>query len=58
MTPSQQAKAAGMKSLAEVSQITGVQPQTLDNWCRNKKPLFAAVLIGCRVIKEKNDDEG
>ena len=56
MTPSQQAKAAGLKSLAEVSQITGVLPQTLDNWHKNKKPLFAAVLIGCKAIKDKEKE--
>ena len=47
MTPSQQAKAAGLKSLSQVSQITGVSLQTLNNWHRDKPELFAVVLAGC-----------
>lgn len=47
MTPSQQAKAAGLKSLAQVSQITGVRFQTLNNWHKNKPDLFRIVIAGC-----------
>jgi len=47
MTPSQQAKAAGLKSLSQVSQITGVSLQTLTNWHRNKQHLFRIVIRGC-----------
>jgi hypothetical protein len=46
MTPSQQAKQAGLKSLAELSRITGVSTQTLANWHRYKPALFAVVLRG------------
>jgi hypothetical protein len=46
-TPSQQAKAAGLKSLTEVSIQTGVSLQTLINWHENKPRLFAVVLAGC-----------
>ena len=48
MTPSQQAKAAGLKSLTQVSQITGVSLNTLTNWHRDKQLLFKIVLLGCR----------
>lgn len=50
MTPSQQAKAAGLKSLSEVSELTHTSPQTLANWHKNKPELFNVVLIGCRNI--------
>tara|TARA_R110000803_G_scaffold210685_3_gene283203 strand:- start:3266 stop:3439 length:174 start_codon:yes stop_codon:yes gene_type:complete len=48
MTPSQQAKAAGLKSLLEVSEITSVSTQTLTNWAKNKPKLFRVVLVGAR----------
>jgi len=53
MTPSQQAKTqAGMK-LSEVSELTGVSPQTLANWHKHKPKLFAVVLAGCKQTGEE-----
>lgn len=49
MTPSQQAKAAGLKSLAVVVEKTGVSYQTLTNWAKNKPELFKIVLLGCKA---------
>jgi transcriptional regulator with XRE-family HTH domain len=49
MTPSQQAKAAGLKSLLQVSELTGVSIQTLSNWAKNKPELFEVVINGCLV---------
>ena len=49
MTPSQQAKAAGIKSLAAVTRLTGVSKSTLFDWHKNKPRLFAIVLRGCRL---------
>lgn len=56
MTPSQQAKAAGLKSLSQVSEMTGQSMQTLSNWANNKKELFDIVLLGCasKIKKENN----
>ena len=48
-TPSKQAKEAGLKSLSQVSEITGVSLQTLDNWSRDKPELFRIVLLGCKA---------
>lgn len=48
MTPSQQAKSVGLKSLTQVSQITGVSLNTLTNWQRDKPDLFRIVLLGCK----------
>ncbi len=47
MTPSKQAKAAGLKSLKEVVDQTGQSAQTLSNWCRDKPKLFKVVIAGC-----------
>ena len=47
MTPSEQAKAAGLESLAQVVRISGVSQRTLINWHKSKPQLFAVVLAGC-----------
>lgn len=49
MTPSQQAKAAGLKNLLQVSKMTGQSLQTLSNWAKNKPELFRIVLLGCKA---------
>ena len=47
MTPSQQAKAAGLKNLLQVTSMTGTRAQTLINWHKRKPELFKIVLLGC-----------
>jgi hypothetical protein len=54
MTAAEQAKDAGLKSLTEVSEMTGVSTQTLNNWCNDKPLLFRIVIAGCKVIKDEN----
>ena len=54
MTPSEQAKHAGLKSLTQAMEISGVSLQTLTNWHRDKPKLFYVVIIGC-VEKIKKD---
>ena len=51
MTPSQQCKQAGLKSLTELVNISGVSNQTLINWHKNKQQLFAVVVAGAVVVK-------
>lgn len=54
MTASKQAKAAGLKSLAQLSEMCGVKPNgqpvvsptTLHNWHKNKPKLFALLVSG------------
>ena len=53
MTPSQQAKATGLKNLTQVSKLTGSSLNTLTNWHRDKPKLFAVVLAGCLAIVNK-----
>jgi hypothetical protein len=47
MTPSQQAKEAGLKNLLQVQKLTSVSAQTLTNWHKDKPELFKIVLLGC-----------
>lgn len=58
MTPSQQCKEAGLKSLDQVSKLTGVSVQTLINWHKSKPDLFDVVVLGCRMKLDinKGDD--
>jgi len=46
MTPSQKAKTYGLRSLSQVSELTGVSLQTLGNWHKNKPALFHIVCTG------------
>ena len=57
MTPAQQAKAAGLKSLTQVSNETGVSLNTLTNWHRDKPELFKTVLAGVKALKPKPSGE-
>ena len=52
MTSAQQAKTAGLPSLAVVIELTGVSRQTLQNWHRDKPQLFAVVLAGAKVLHD------
>lgn len=52
-TPSKDCKLAGLKSLVELSQITGKPVQTLINWHRDDPVLFNVVLTGAVAIKNK-----
>ncbi len=45
MKPSEICKQAGLKSLAELSEITGESVQTLNNWSKNKPNIFEAALL-------------
>ena len=51
MKPSEKCKLAGLKSLAELAEITGESVQTLNNWHKNKPRFFDIVLAG--TIEEK-----
>ncbi|RLJ20015.1 hypothetical protein DJ031_06815 [bacterium endosymbiont of Escarpia laminata] len=51
MKAAEQAKAEGLKSLSQVSEMTGVSLQTLGNWAKNKPALFSVVLAGCKATQ-------
>lgn len=46
MKPSESAKLAGLKSLAEMAEISGESVQTLNNWFKNEPRRFDLVLKG------------
>lgn len=50
-TASETAKGYGIKSLVRVSEITGINTVTLNNWHRNRPKLFRVILLGCNVIE-------
>lgn len=51
MTPSKQAKEAGLSGLKEMSEMTGKTVRTLQNWFNHEKKLFSVALAGCVAIK-------
>lgn len=53
MKPHEQCKNAGMKSLAELSEITGVSIQTLVRWHKQKPKLFECAVYGAVEKKMK-----
>ncbi len=57
MKPSEECKEAGLKSLAELSDMTEVSVQTLNNWFKDKPALFDIVLVGAVVKKVENNVE-
>ena len=57
MKPSERCKLAGLKSLAELAEMTGESVQTLNNWYKNKPQRFEIVLIGA-ISKYKKQPEG
>ncbi|AFM54881.1 hypothetical protein B621_gp35 [Marinomonas phage P12026] len=46
MTPSEQCKAAGLKSLAEFARLTGESKENLINWHRDRPRRFELMLKG------------
>lgn len=51
ITPSEQCKVAGLKSLAELVLFSDESKQTLINWHKNKRTVFIMTLVGCSVYK-------
>lgn len=52
MSPSEQAKAAGLKNMIELSIISNKPRKTLENWHKHNPQLFKVVVAGCVAIKE------
>lgn len=57
MKTSEKAKAAGLKNLKELCELTGQSSQTLRNWDENKPELFKAVLAGAASLKRESRSE-
>lgn len=56
MKAHQAAKAAGLKNLNHLAELSEQSPQTLLNWFNNKRKLFDLVLSGAALLinKQKN----
>ena len=54
MKPSEQVKAAGLKSLAQLVEYSCVSEQTLINWHKNRPKLFALIIQGAVKQQELN----
>jgi len=50
MSASTEAKSAGLRSLAQVSKLTGISAETLNNWYLNRPKLFTVVIAGCLYL--------
>jgi hypothetical protein len=58
MTPAQQAKAAGLKNLKQVSIMIKKPSATLINWHRDSPELFAIVIAGCVAQINEGENNG
>jgi len=57
MSASDNAKKAGLKSLATVMEMTGQSRQTLQNWHKDKPDLFRVVIAGCVALNQAEKQE-
>jgi len=55
VTTAKTVKEAGLKSLAEVSEMTGQSRQLLDAWHKERPALFKIVLLGCLSLREAHN---
>jgi hypothetical protein len=53
MKPSEKCKAAGLKSLAELSEITGRSVRTLEQWSKQSPIFFNIVVVGAVSVKKQ-----
>lgn len=53
MKASEQVKAAGLKNLKELSELSQQSTRTLINWHANKPELFKVVLAGAVQVKKE-----
>ena len=51
MKPSEKCKAAGLKSLAELSELSGKPVRTLTDWSGSQPQFFAVILAGAVMLK-------
>ena len=51
MKPSEKCKKAGLKSLAELSEISGKPVRTLTDWSSTQPQFFALIIAGAVMVK-------
>lgn len=57
MKPSEQAKKAGLDSLAQVSEMTEQSTEKLARWSRDRPRLFEIILQGCLKVLEMGESK-
>lgn len=57
MTPSQQAKSLGHRTLADVARITEIKADTLRKYHSTKPVLFKVICLGALQIKGESNEE-
>lgn len=57
MSASKRTKSAGLKSLRELSAITGTSTEALNRWYKSHPKRFEAILVGALVLKSQNNGE-
>jgi len=53
MSASTEAKEAGLKSLQQMIDMTGVARSTLEDWHKTRPILFGIIIFGCQNRKVK-----
>ena len=53
-SPSEQAKTAGLYSLAELSRISATSTATLNNWHKDQPQKFKCMLAGAVQLKKES----
>ena len=56
LSPSEQAKKAGLKSFAELTKLSRVAESTLLDWHKTKQHLFSLVLAGVVITKQNGGE--
>jgi len=57
MKASEEAKNAGLKSLKELAEISGLNAVTLINWLRNRPKAFKCLVLGAAKVKRDSINE-
>jgi len=52
MSAAKRAKELGMKSLTEVTELTGRKPSTLASWYAFQPEFFDIVVMGCKLKRD------
>ena len=55
MSASTMAKEAGLKSLSQMIELTGVARSTLEDWAISRPKLFKIIIFGCQKVLESQD---
>jgi hypothetical protein len=58
MSASKQVREAGLKSIAQVAELTGEDVTKLARWARDRPRLFKIIIGGCLQVVKANNNQG